>query len=231
MSLTVSEAEPSLEDVRVLQSRIRQMQATKLESRSLNTHPALLDLLPGGSLRAGSSYSVVGSTMLIMALLAGPSAAGAWCGVVGMPDFGAEAAGRLGIDLERLVLIPHPGDQWLTVTAAVVDVLTVVVTRPPTRTSDANIARLTARLRQRGATLIVLGDWPQSEARLTVTDSGWVGLGAGHGYLTGRQATVTVTARSGGESERKARLWLPDPHEQFRVATVFPEPLSRTAVG
>jgi hypothetical protein len=151
-----------------------------------------------------------------MALLAGPSAAGAWCGVVGMPDFGAEAAGRFGIDLERLVLVPHPGDQWLTVTAAVVDVLTVVVVAPPERAKDGDIARLSARLRQRDATLIVIGDWPQAEAKLAITNSGWHGLGSGNGYLSSRQVTVTATARGGMGAPRSARLWLPDPGEHFR---------------
>ena len=92
--------------VHELQSRIRQMQATKLESRTLQTHPALAPLLPGGSLKAGAAYSVRGSTTLLMAMLAGPSAAGAWCGVVGMPDFGAEAAGRFGIDPQPSIGAP-----------------------------------------------------------------------------------------------------------------------------
>lgn len=223
--MSLSEAVTTLEEVQGLQARIRQMQATKLESRSLHTHPALAGLLPGGALRAGSAYSVEGSTTLVMALLLGPSSAGAWCGVIGMPDFGAEAAGRLGIDLERLVLVPDPGDQWLTVTAAVIDVLTVVVTRPPARTSDANISRLGARLRQRGSTLIVIGDWPQSEAKLTLTNSGWEGLGNGHGYLSGRRVTVTVTARNALDYPRSARLWLPDPQEQVRTAPSQPSAL------
>ena len=194
------------------------MQATKLETRNLQTHPAIAGLLPGGALRAGAAYSVQGSTTLLMALLAGPSAAGAWCGVVGMPDFGAEAAGRFGIDLERLVLVPHPGDQWLTVTAAVVDVLTMVVVAPPERAKDGDIARLSARLRQRDATLIVVGDWPQAEAKLSIANSGWQGLGSGNGYLSSRQVTVTATARGGMGASRSARLWLPDPGEHFRPA-------------
>ena len=162
-------ADPVVDRAQVheLQTRIRQMQATKLESRSLQTHPALGPLLPGGALKAGAAYSVLGSTTLLMAMLAGPSAAGAWCGVVGMPDFGAEAAGRFGIDLERLVLVPHPGDQWLTVTAAVVDVLSVVVLAPPARATDGDVARLSARLRQRESTLVVAGAWPQVEATIT----------------------------------------------------------------
>jgi hypothetical protein len=201
--------------VHELQTRIRQMQATKLESRTLQTHPALSPLLPGGALKAGAAYAVRGSTTLLMAMLAGPSAAGAWCGVVGMPDFGAEAAGRFGIDLERLVLVPHPGDDWLTVTAAVVDVLSVVVVAPPSRARDGDIARLSARLRQRETTLIVAGDWPQVEATLTVARSGWDGLGAGNGYLSSRRVTVESVPRGGSGPRRTAELWLPAPDEQF----------------
>jgi hypothetical protein len=209
---------PDRAQVHELQSRIRQMQATKLESRLVETHPALASLLPGGSLKAGAAYSVLGSTTLVMALLAGPSAAGAWCGVLGMPDFGAEAAGRFGIDLERLVLVPHPGDQWLTVTAAIVDVLSVVVVVPPSRARDGDVARLTARLRQREATLIVVGDWPQVEATLTVSRSGWDGLGDGTGYLSSRRVTVEASARGGAGARRRAELWLPDLNEGFRAA-------------
>jgi hypothetical protein len=204
--------------VHELQTRIRQMQATKLESRTLQTHPALAPLLPGGALKAGAAYSVRGSTTLVMAMLAGPSAAGAWCGVVGMPDFGAEAAGRFGVDLERLVLVPHPGEQWLTVAAAVVDVLCVVVLAPPGRAKDADIARLSARLRQREATLIVAGEWPQVEASLAVSRSGWDGLGVGTGYLSSRRVTVESTPRGGSGPRRRAELWLPAVDESFRAS-------------
>jgi hypothetical protein len=191
------------------------MQATTLDTRSLPTHSAIARLLPGGALQQGAVYSVVGSGTLLMALLAGPSAAGSWCGVVGVPEFGVEAAARFGIDLDRLVLVPHPGDQWLGVTAAIADVMGVVVARPPKRASDSSVARLAARLRQRGSTLIMLGVWPQSEAILTLSHSEWSGIGDGHGHLEARQATVTVTTATGGRP-RSARLWLPDHEQQFR---------------
>jgi hypothetical protein len=213
---------PSTGDrVRELQERIRSMQATKLDTRSIPTHPALAELLPGGSLMAGSSYSVENSLTLLMALLAGPSAAGSWCGVVGIPEFGIEAAASFGIDLDRLALVPHPGEHWLTVAAALADVLTVVVARPSKHASDGAIARLAARIRQRGATLIVLGAWPQSEAMLSLSESRWNGIGSGHGYLSERQATVTVTSRAGARP-RSGRLWLPDARQQFRAE---PRPL------
>ncbi|CAN5294443.1 hypothetical protein BH09ACT1_BH09ACT1_04380 [soil metagenome] len=197
-----------------LQARIKAMQSTTLDSRLIPTHPAFAGLLPGGGLKEGAVYSVEPSAALVMALLAGPSAAGTWCAVVGMPEFGAEAARRFGIDLERLVLIPHPGDQWLTVTAALTDVLGVVVTRPPAPqknrnlATDSSVSRLGARLRERGSTLLVLGAWPQSEAMLSLSESTWTGVGQGNGHLSARQATVTVSSRSG--RPRSARLWLPD---------------------
>ncbi|MGA1837091.1 hypothetical protein VD659_09185 [Herbiconiux sp. 11R-BC] len=215
-ALTLSSPTGVGEEIRALQSRIQQMQATKLDTRSVRTHPALEGLLPGGSLRSGAAYSVERSTALVMALMAGPSADGVWCGVVGMPDFGVEAASRFGIDLERLALVPHPGEEWLTATAALADVVGVVVTRLPGRVPDAAVARLQARIRQREAVLIVLGDWPQSEATLRITESSWSGIGRGHGHLTGRQAMVSVTARAGSGRPRRARLWLPDGEELFR---------------
>lgn len=197
-----------LSTVDALQARIQEMQATKLDSRRLPTHPALAPLLDGG-LKQGAAYSVERSAALLMALLAAPSAAGSWCAVIGVPEFGVEAAERAGLDLERLVLVPHPGDQWLTVTAAVADVMGIVVTRPPKRASDTSVSRLASRLRQRGTTLFVLGAWPQAEAMLSLTASSWHGIGDGHGHLTAREVTVTVTTRTAGRP-RSARLLMDD---------------------
>jgi hypothetical protein len=92
------------------------------------------------------------------------------------------------------------------VTAALADVLTVVLVRPPLPPSDGTVARLMARLRERGTTLIVLGQWPNAEARLEVTRSEWGGLGEGHGYLRSRVLGVGVTSRTG---RRERELVLP----------------------
>jgi hypothetical protein len=195
-----------IDEVRELQARIRAMQSTTLDSRALDTAPTVAGLLPGGSLKTGVAYTIEGSTSLAMALMAGPSQAGAWCGVVGVPTFGTEAAKAAGIDLERLALAPYPGDQWLPVTAALADVLTVVLVRPPLPPSDGSVARLMARLRERGTTLIVLGQWPGAEARLRVRRSQWGGLGDGHGHLTSRELTVSVASRTGSPRERMVQL-------------------------
>lgn len=179
--------------------------------RTLPTSPALTELLFGRGLGRGASYSVEGASSLALALLAGPSAAGSWCGVVGVRALGVEAAAEFGVDLSRLVLIPSPGREWLRVVAALLDAFDIVLVRPPTRVSDVDARRLAARLRDRNATLVALGPWPGSELRLTVTDPMWTGLGDGHGHLRGRQATVTVSGRGSAARPRSLRLWLPGP--------------------
>jgi hypothetical protein len=172
------------------------MQARTLGTRTVPTDPAVAPLLPGGALRSGVAYAAPGSLALAMLLLAGPSAAGAWCGVVGIPEFGAEAAAELGIALERLVLVPSPGEHWLTVAAQLTEVLPIVLLRPPaTGASPAETARLASRLRQRDATLLVAGPWAGAEATLETEGSSWTGIGAGWGYLAARELDVVVTAR------------------------------------
>ncbi|HWD82647.1 MAG TPA: hypothetical protein VG497_27290 [Kribbella sp.] len=197
-------------------ARVQQALDTAEVERELPTHPAVRELLAGAGLRGGSAYSVRGSAALVMALMAGPSADGAWCGVVGVPSFGAEAARGLGVDLERLVLVPDPGREWLSVVAALVDALTVVVVRPPGEVTPGEASRLAARLRTRGAMLIAYGSWPGSEARFEIESSTWSGLGDGEGLLTARRATVAVSGRRAAVRARKHELWLPAADGEIR---------------
>ena len=126
----------------------------------------------------------------------------------------------MGIDLERLVLVPQPGPDWLTVTAAMADVAGVLITAPPGRIAPSDAARLAARLRQREAALIVLGSWPQSDATLRVTESSWSGLGAGHGHLRHRRLTVSSMLGQGAAAAgpRTAHLTLPLGSTEGRTA-------------
>lgn len=155
---------------------------------------------------------------LLMALLAGPSAGGRWAAVAGMPEFGVEAAARFGIALDRLVLVPDPGRQWLTVVAALADVIPVVAVRPAGRVSPAESSRLQARLRQRGTTLLVAGEWPGSDARIGVEASDWQGLERGHGHLAEREVVVSVAGRGELVRHARSRLRLPGRHLEFAPA-------------
>jgi hypothetical protein len=186
-----------------------------VSGRVIDVLPALSGLLPGGGLAPGATYVVTGSTALAAALIAEPSTRGMWCGVVAMPGFAAEGAAGLGCDLERMVFVPHPDREWVNVTAALADALSLIVVQPRGRVSDAEAARLGARLRQREAVLIACGDWPRADVRLSVTATTWLGLGQGHGHLSARQAEVTVTARTtrlglGSPLPTTTSIWLPD---------------------
>ena len=92
-----------------------------------------MESLPGLAgvlqLKTGGAYAV-DSPSLAMALMAGPSQAGEWSAVVGMPDFGLEAAAAYGLDLDRTVVVPDPGEHWLSVTAGLLEVATLVLVRP-----------------------------------------------------------------------------------------------------
>ena len=196
-------------EVRRLRAQLERVQGRRMDAAVLPTHPALAALLPGGGLRAGAVYTVAPSTSLLLSLLVGPSREGAWCAAIGMPTLGIEAAAALGVALERLVLIPDPGERWVGVAATVAEVMPVVAVRPTGRVTDAEAARLTARLRDRGATLLVQGVWPQAEAELELDEMEWSGLGAGYGYLQSRAVTVTVHSRR-SPVPRRARMMLPD---------------------
>ncbi|GAA1318049.1 hypothetical protein ACFSWE_07900 [Leucobacter albus] len=182
-----------------LRQRISEMQPLRIDERALPTAPGLGALLPGGAVRAGAAYSVRGSWQLALSFLAEASQGGAWCGVLGCPAFGAEAAVALGIALDRCVLIPAPGKHALTLAGTLSETLSVVVARFDARVSPADIERLSARLREHGSALVVVGDWARSESRLTVTSSRWVGLGEGHGALATRELTVQSEDRRGAK--------------------------------
>lgn len=201
-----------------LRAQLEQVQGRRLDAPVLPVHATLASLLPGGGLRPGAAYSLSRSTSLLLALLAQPSQSGSWCGVVGVPRLGAEAAEGLGVDLSRLVLIPDPGARWLAVTATIAEVLPVVVVRPAGRAPDGEVARLAARLRDRGAVLLVQGPWPQAEAVLEVTGSAWSGVGRGHGYLSAREVTLTSSSRRWPRS-RRARVLLPDASGRLSAAS------------
>lgn len=203
-------------EVAQLRARIEHAERTGRVGRSgriaasapvLPTAPPLARLLPDRGLRAGGAYTLDRSAALLTALLAAPSAAGVWCAVVGMPEFGIEAARDAGVDLDRIAFVPHPGDRWLAVVGALAESIGVVAVRPSGRVADGEAARLAARLRERGAVLLVQGPWPLVEARLEIERREWSGLGVGHGLLDRCTVGVRVTSRRSG-APRRGRMLL-----------------------
>jgi hypothetical protein len=126
---------------------------------------ALRELLPRGGLARGSVLAVAEFGLLCLALAAGASAAGAWCGIAGIPEAGVLAAAGLGLDAERTLLVPDPGPGWPQVVASLLDGCELVLLRPPARAPAQIRQRLEATLRRGRGVLLVAGDWPGTQVR------------------------------------------------------------------
>jgi membrane protein implicated in regulation of membrane protease activity len=117
------------------------------------------------------------------------------------------AAAEAGVVLERLAVVPRPGEQWATVVAALLDALDVVLVRPPLRLRHADARRLAARARERGSVLVALSRWEGADMVLTARSARWHGVGQGDGHLQGCRMEVVATGRRAGARERTAVLW------------------------
>jgi hypothetical protein len=195
--------------------------------------PGLEPVLPAG-LRRGSTIAVTNSVSLLLAVLGGPSARGAWTAMVGMPTISAEAADEAGIDLERLAIISPPESgwtsaSWTTAVGALLDAVDVVVARPGTTAiyqahgngastgntgiNDGDARRLTARARTKDAILVLFGQqaaaWPAVEIQLSAQHSHWTGIGDGYGRIRARRLTVSATGKGRSARPRTTELWLP----------------------
>lgn len=217
-SMIAPDADTRAEDVLRLRREITRMQRRRSDLPLIPVSPPLQPILPEGGLQVGTTYALSPSPGLIGALLAGASRTGAWCAAVGMPTLGVEALAGHGVDLDRLLLVPAPGSRWLSVVSALSEVIPLIAIRPSSSVREAELSRLSARLRDRGCTLLVVSattgaslSWPQSEGSLQVHDPQWRGLGSGWGAL--EECEVTVTARTRRSPvPQSVRVRLPGAH-------------------
>jgi hypothetical protein len=192
---------------------------TPVAGRLLPVPPALAPLFPDGALRRGTTTTVSGSpghgaTTLALALLAAASQSGSWCAAVGLVDPGVVAAAELGVDLRRVVFVPHPGTGWAEAAGDLLPGVDVVLVHPPGRARQTAARQLAARARERQAALIVLVEqanaWPEGgDLALAVGAVEWEGVGRGHGHLAGRRAEVRVSGRRSAGRAAECSLWLP----------------------
>jgi hypothetical protein len=233
----------------------------RVEDRAVGAHPApepgtdhrwlpvaepLAGVLPAAGLRRGSTVAVAagtGATSLLLALLARASASGAWAGVIGRPELGLVAAAEAGVALERLALVPYPGDDLVAVAAALLDGLDLVAVAVPERgMRAADRQRLAARARQRGAVLLPLGPWPGADVELGCARVRWQGAGGsaldggvhgGAGRLCARRVHLRLRGRGVAPGGRDTRLLLPGPAgtPAVDIAAVGTAAVDRAAEG
>jgi hypothetical protein len=195
-ALTLDTPPTRRSEVLELQQRIRAHEAPKVDHPVFALSPGLDQLFPEGGLRRGATYQVDTSASLLWALLARPTTAGVWCAVLGMPDLGLAAAEDMGVNLDRLILVPHPGAQWLPVLSALIDVVGIVALGPLGVPSERQVGTLLGRMRDREATVLVQSAWPRTDASISVSQHHWQGLGQGRGILHEHRVDITVHSRT-----------------------------------
>jgi len=170
-------------------------------------------LLPHGGLATVTAITASrrGATSLLWRLLAGPTRAGAWCALVGMPRVYPLAATAAGVDLDRVALV-DPGTFIAEAAGTLAEGLAAVVV-PSDALTPTQARRLTARARNSGTAIVWWERRPVAgpDARLEVARVHWRGLreNAGRRWGAGRldacELEVAAHWRSGGT--HRARVW------------------------
>jgi hypothetical protein len=193
----------------------------------------LADLFAERALVRGRTLGCIGpaATSTAMALVAATVMAGSWLAVVDVPTFGLDAANEAGIPLERVVAITtgittgvDPGTtgtasrvpaDWVDVMAAAVDGFDIVLSRQPSQlehaqVTESSLRRLSTRIRQRGAVVLLLDDDEKRadmkrddmscadmkcDGVIETSGISWSGLGSGYGHLQQRTLDLSASGR------------------------------------
>ena len=208
---------------------------TFARDRVLPVATALEPLFPEAGLMRGSVIGCQGPTAMsvALALVAGPSAAGSWLAVVGVPSLGLRAASEVGIALDRLVMVADQArdlgeEPWANVISALIDGFDVIVLRSDVRASIAR--RLQTRLQNRGAVLVLVGDpGPFScDVVINCRQGEWEGLGHGSGRLVRRRLSLSASGRR-LPRERRVDVWLPGTDGSIEPAPPAVQPVAQPA--
>ena len=209
---------PDLDRARHLDlDQIRQRVAPTALARE-QTMPVSADLaalFPERALVRGRTLACTGpaATSAAMSLVAATVIAGSWLAVVDVPTFGLDAASETGIPLERVVAISTEVDPasagWIEVMAAAADGFDIVLSRQPAHqpVTESALRRLSTRIRQRGAVVVLIDDRSQMDIpgtkRIEMECDGvvetsivsWSGIGSGHGHLQQRTLDLSASGR------------------------------------
>ncbi len=189
---------------------------TAASSRRLPVGAPWDTLLADAGLRRGSTVAVhatpgAGGLTLALSLLGAASTAGHWCAVVGVDDPGVLAMHELGVDLRRVLFVPRPRGAWAEAPADLLDGVDLAILKTPSRAAHGAARRLSARVRERAAVLVVLSEpnspWPlPADLSIEILSSRW----NASSRLDARDATVRVSGRGAMRRVSEHHLALPD---------------------
>ena len=164
-------------------------------------------VLPNGGLPRRAVAHVSDTPALIVELIGQVVQAGGRAGVVGWPEL--SYAGIEEDTLERVVAVPEPGIDDLSVAGVLAEGLDLVVlrTRSPLALSPVRARPLLARIRKGQAALVCVNvAVPSPALTLTGTLAQFHGIGRGTGRITGIDFDVRAEAK--GTRPASARVTL-----------------------
>ena len=216
---------PTLDQIPSLdQMKARVAPTVLAHEQTMPVSADLAELFAERALVRGRTLGCIGpaATSTAMALVAATVMAGSWLAVVDVPTFGLDAASEAGIPLERVVAITtgidpgttgaagRVGADWVEVMAAAVDGFDIVLSRQPSQVvraqvTESSLRRLSTRIRQRGAVVVLLDDDEQRadmkradmrcDGVIETSGISWSGLGSGYGHLQKRTLDLSASGR------------------------------------
>ncbi|MDY5785925.1 hypothetical protein [Corynebacterium sp.] len=164
-------------------------------------------LFPGGGLPRRSVSTCSDTPALIVEILDEVTGSGGFAGVVGWPEL--SYAGIAPENLDRVVAVPDPGLDPLSVAGVLSEGLDLVVLRSPQRIdlSPVRARPLLAKLRKGNAALVSVGTRVPSPAlEVTGEVAGIHGIGRGTGRIRGIDIRVRVEAKGARAASRVVTL-------------------------
>lgn len=166
------------------------------DSGILTIGGSLSSVLPNGGLPRQAVTHASDTPALIVELIDQVTRAGGRAGVVGWPELSYAAIPEEG--LERVIAVPEPGIDDLSVAGVLAEGLDLVVlrTRTPLHLSPVRARPLLARIRKGDAALVTVNTQVPSPA-LTLTGElkAFHGIGRGVGRITGIDVGVRAEAK------------------------------------
>jgi hypothetical protein len=214
-------------DLDLDQIRARVAPTVLAREQTMPVSADLAELFAERALVRGRTLACTGpaATSTAMALVSASVIAGSWLAVVDVPTFGLDAASEAGIPLERVVAVAtdSPTSGWVEVMAAAVDGFDIVLSRQPSPSqsqspspSETAMRRLSTRIRQRGAVVVLIDDRNggdtglqgvglqgvglqcaelQCDGVVETSVVSWSGLGSGYGHLEQRTLDLSTSGR------------------------------------
>lgn len=183
------------ERVAALRSRMERMEkSSPTPGHDVLSVGRLDDILPGGGLARRAATEISDCPGLIAELIHEVTGQGRHVGVVGWPALSLADVEHL----ERVIVVPDPGEDPLGVTSVLVEGLDLVVWRSDVRLhlSPVRARPLLGRLRKGHAALVLVNLAVSSPAaRVDARVATYRGIGRGAGRIRGYDIVVRETTR------------------------------------